>query len=133
MWQQNIAQFKIVLSGPLGQAAMRITGNTQSALIEIAGKDSYQTSTPELALTQQTGLNIPLNALSYWIQGLPAPDQKSTYQLNKSGHTANVKQAGWKIKYSKYKLINHIWLPTKISFHNNNTTLLLIIKQWTTT
>ena len=129
-WKQQDGQFNIGLSGPLGRGVMNISGTQQEALIEITGQESYYTTEPEQTLREQTGTDIPLNALLYWIRGGPAPNQASHYQLDAVGRNINMKQAGWNLEYSKYRAVNGFWLPGKISIRKQDKLLLLVINQW---
>jgi len=129
-WKQQDSQFNIGLSGPLGRGVMNISGTQQEALIEITGQESYHTTEPERTLREQTGTDIPLNALLYWIRGIPAPNQASHYQLDTVGRNINMKQAGWNLEYSKYRAVNGFWLPGKISIRKQDKLLLLVINQW---
>lgn len=130
LWKQADEQFNIGLSGPLGQGVVKISGTPQDALIEIAGQDNYYTSEPEHTLREQIGADIPLDALPYWILGVPVPHQISLCQRDTVGRNISIEQAGWNLEYSKYQHINGFWLPGKISIHKQDKMLLLVINHW---
>ncbi len=132
-WRQLGAEFDINLSGPLGQGGAHLTGNANQMLIKISGQGEFESANPEQILQEQTGWKIPVATLLHWVRGIPSPDMKAEYQLDKQGRLISLKQSNWQLDYLSYHQLSSNWLPKKIKLHHDQTTLTLIIKQWDTT
>ena len=88
VWKQEKNNYHIRLFGPLGIGAVELNG-TPSLVTFINNKgEVYQAKSAELLLKQNTGWQIPVSNLVYWVQGIPAPKHN---------------QQDWQIEYLKYQ------------------------------
>ncbi len=88
---------------------------------------------------QLTGLDIPVDLLQDWILGLPS--QADAYALNENNTLATLdKRAGstnWHVDYGRYR--EYPWqhtqlpLPDKLKLTQNQTSINLVISNWTLT
>jgi outer membrane lipoprotein LolB len=124
-WRHTPTDDQLKLSGPLGQGATHIDWTAQRVTLN-RGNGLVQTSAqPEQLIQQQLGINVPVNALRYWLQGLPEP-------IVAQQHTAQgFQQEGWQIEYPQWQTVNQRMLPQKIVATHNTLKLKLIIEQWT--
>lgn len=129
-WQQQQQQFDIRVTNLLGQNLATLIGTPNQARLDIAGKDRYVTSQPELFLRQQLGWSLPVSMLNHWIKGIPAPDSQANYQLNERGLLQNLSQAGWQVSFSRYQSLESHTLPSKIRLQQGDIALTLLIKRW---
>ena len=123
-WQHSADKEQINLSGPLGQGATRIQLSQGIVTIDKGDGKPQSSKQPETFIAQQLGMDIPLQALRYWVIGLPSPNQDFVETAT------GFKQAGWLIDYKQMQSINGHTLPYKINVTNNQVKLKLVIDEW---
>jgi len=142
-WAQQLANYQINLSGPLGQKRMIITGAPGKVILEQTGSTPLEAKSAEALIKEAAGWTLPVTQLTYWIRGVPAPKQRITQlQQNEAGLLAQLQQGGWSITYSNYKNYlyrdqtstahtNHTFsLPGKITAEHEDVRLILVIRDW---
>lgn len=92
LWQKNQAIELLDVSTPIGGTVGQICQDKQG-LIAASDSDVYTASSIEDLTQQLMGISLPLDNLSYWVQGAVVPNQ--AYQIDQEG---NLSQLGWKIK-----------------------------------
>ncbi len=130
-WQQKKETFHIQLSGPFGQGAVIIKGNTQTASLEQSGEPPITAQNAESLLWQTTGWQLPFTQLSSWVRGIP--DSHATVQhmsLNDLGLLEALNQEGWNIEYSRYRLVGQNYLPGRIVARSGDIKLIFAIHRW---
>ncbi len=134
-WQQQGNWTELALSGPVGLNATRLSSDGSNLIVERDGSTSiYDISTPG-AIQRSTGWDLPLNALPYWLRGLPQPDQEPIEQSVSGGHLHHLSQLGWDVTYEGYSQVDSdqygsTILPTRIILTRAATRLRLIIRRW---
>lgn len=125
-WHQQNDESILTLSGPLGMAATRIHSDGTQFTITRDGK-SYTALTDDARVL---GIALPLNALHYWLRGLPAPALPLREKILQNGLVQNLQQADWTLHFSRYQTSNAIYLPGKLQISHPQLTLKLILKNW---
>jgi outer membrane lipoprotein LolB len=123
-WMHEEKQDKLLLTGPFGQGAVRIT--LQPELITFDYGDGRVESSKRVHefIFQQLGFYMPALALRYWVVGLTAPD--AAYIDSDDGFT----QFGWDIHYQHFIPVDNNLMPRKIKVLRGSEKLKLIIDQW---
>ena len=134
-WAQQIANYQINLSGPLGQKSMIITGIPGKVRLEQTGEPAQEAKTAEALIKKSAGWTLPVAQLAYWVRGVPAPKLRITQlQQNETGLLAQLIQGGWIINYSNYRdqTFNGVILPLpgKITAEYKDVRLVLVIRDW---
>jgi outer membrane lipoprotein LolB len=134
VWQQDNQATHLQLSGPLGMGATTIDSDGER--LEIRQGDDLTTldiSTPD-AILLNTGWDLPLSALTYWIKGLPAPDAKiQRIEVNPQTELLQaLQQDDWEISFEKYSQFQGYILPTRLQIQRGPTRVKLIISRWLT-
>ncbi|HCS66540.1 MAG TPA: outer membrane lipoprotein LolB [Cellvibrio sp.] len=134
-WVQQIANYQINLSGPLGQKSMIITGTPDKVRLEQTGEPAQEAKTAEALIKKSAGWTLPVAQLAYWVRGVPAPKLRITQlQQNENGLIAQLIQGGWSINYSNYRdqTFNGVILPLpgKITAEYKDVRLVLVIRNW---
>ena len=122
-WQQCGDDYRIRVSGPLGQGAASLAGNSFRATLRSRNSE-VTASNPEQLLQQQLGWSIPVAQLQYWIRGIPAPNQN--YRLIEE----QLQQAGWLLSYRRWQQVDQYQLPAKMTATHPRAKVTLIIKDW---
>lgn len=128
IWDQSNSDYDIRLFGPLGQGAVKIIGDdTQATLYE--GNNETTASDLETLIAENHSIQLPLNALQYWVRGVPEPYQPATIALGAQGLIAELNQFGWVVRYTDYETTNPP-MPRKFSLTRGDTAVKIIIKTW---
>ncbi len=131
-WSQQGDSYDIQLNAPLGQGALRLSGDVCGVRL-ITGDGAQEfAADPETLLQQRLGLHLPVSGLRYWVRARPAPHAAYTEQLDAPGRPARLTQSGWEIDYKRYAETGNGVLPDKIFLLNPEADLevRLVIEQW---
>lgn len=138
-WVQQLSNYEINLSGPLGQRRTTITGRPGEVQLLQGSNAPLKAQTAEALIEEVAGWTVPVTQLIYWIRGLPDPKQPIDRQQKTLGQLTYLQQGGWKINYSNYK--NYAYdapknqplsfaLPGRITAENKEVRLTLVIRDW---
>lgn len=133
-WSQHGGRSDVDLSGPFGAGAARITHEDGRLRVERGGERRvYDSSTPE-TLAAATGWPIPVDALRFWLRGLPDPGQALEQLALQDGRAREIRQGGWVISYAEYTAVGEGSLPTalRLSRPVDDISLRLVNGRWTT-
>jgi len=125
-WRQDGPRFNLRLAGPLGAGALMLEGD--EALVAIKGKDiDLVTSEPEQVLAARTGWRLPLQALRWWVLGVPAPQAPAEVQLDAVGRVLGFSQLGWQLAFGDYRE-GEPALPGRIEARRDQTQATVIVE-----
>lgn len=129
-WQQQQNITTVQLSGPLGLQATQIRsdGHTLQVLQGDAVRH-FDLSTPEV-MARETGWDLPLTALPYWLKGIPAPQPDPTLLDVADDLLQTLQQAGWQIRYERYQRVGSYLLPSRLTLERGATRAKVIIQAW---
>ena len=137
-WSQNQQQYQVQLKGPLGAGNVVIEGDQTSA--QMLSGDKLYRAAPSALAARFTGLPIPVDALAWWVRGLPNPHSNPNPNSNKTaptglitnpdGTAASFAQQGWQLTFSRYHMTNAGLLPKKISGQLGDQSFKLVISRW---
>ena len=134
LWQQQEATAHLELSGPLGVGATTIDNDGRQ--LDIRQGDDHQTldiSTPD-AILLNTGWDLPLGALTYWLKGLPSPSTNvQKLELDPTTELLQtLQQDDWDIRYEEYGQFQGFTLPTRLQIQRGATRVKVVIAHWQT-
>jgi outer membrane lipoprotein LolB len=129
-WQQTKQNYEISLFGPLGSNAVTLTGQPGKVILATADGKKIVAANPESLLATQTGWQLPVSNLYYWIRGLPAPNSPSRKQFDAYHHLMILHQQGWIIRYQHYVSFKGIDVPSRIVLENSQLSVKIVINQW---
>ena len=130
-WEQEAEQYRIRISGPLGQGSGVLSGNQSNISVKRANKDTLYSTNPTQLIRTTFGWDLPLAHLNYWARGLTSPLLDITEQrYNISGTLDTLTQSGWSLYYSRYKQTQDWLMPHRIVAKKDGVVLTLIVKKW---
>lgn len=134
LWAQSENDYTIRLIAPLGMGAMLIQGDAQGARIQSNGAAEQYVGNPERLIKKLLGAEVPILSLRRWMLGLP-DEQLAVESLSwdGQGHLHRLRQAGWDIEMSRYRAVEHTFLPHAFVLQRDDRPELLIrlvIRQW---
>ncbi len=130
-WQQQDAHYDIRVLAPLGQTVAWLTGDAQGVELRTAGHGLTQAAEPEILLRSELGWSVPVSGLRYWVLGLPDRGRPATNtELDGEGRLSRLSQDGWDIRFLRYKRIDALDLPDKITLANSRLDVRLVVDSW---
>lgn len=129
-WHQSRGHYTILFFGPFGAGTVKLTGKPGYVLMEGSDGKKTEASTPEILLAKETGWNVPVSNLYYWVRGLPVPNLPAKTKHDAFNHLVLLEQQGWSVQYLQYTSVNHVDVPTKIFLNNSQMSVKMMISQW---
>jgi len=127
-WQQYANDFKINLTGPFGIHVLTIKRSDNMSTLILDDDRQYQGLNTQTLIDQLSPMPIPVNELRAWIIGDPLTDN---VQLDNYGRVTQANHPlGWRISYTKYQLIDNIWLPKNIAIKKDDMRIKITTRNW---
>jgi len=130
-WEQNASDTHMSFRGAMGKGAWELEAVPGKARLRFADGRDYSASTIAQLITAHMRAKVPVDALSWWVLGLARPSEWEDRQLDGEGRITNLRQFGWDVTFSGYKLKDQVWLPGKLVARNQQHTVKLAISDWT--
>jgi outer membrane lipoprotein LolB len=132
VWSQQGVHSDLQLRGPMGLSATRI--RSDGLTLEITQGEQHRVldvSTPA-AIRENTGWDLPLQALPYWLKGLPSPDLTvQSLELNpEKSLLQSLQQDHWLVLYEDYATFGRYRMPTRLHIRRADTSVRVIIRDW---
>ena len=132
-WEQNDDEYRINLTGPLGQGAVELIGGPDQVVLHTADNRLLYDASPESLMEKTFGWYVPIVGLKHWIKGAPSPDSKPrALSLDEHGNLSTLAQSGWTMEYSRYLEYGRYRLPQRLNLENKQRKLRLrlAILEW---
>lgn len=130
-WRQRGERFRIHLSGPFGQGAVRISGSPQGVELRTADGRVEQAASPESLLASELGVAVPISALRFWLTGRPAPGSDATrLTLDWAGRVEELEQLGWTVHYQEYADGGGGDLPARLEVSRDSVQARFALRGW---
>lgn len=102
-WVQKGETYDLALSSSfLGMGSTSLKGMPGFIELTLSNGETYRSGDPEALVKAATGWQLPLQSLTWWIRGLPAPDGDFRLLFDEKGELAIIRQAGWEIRYDRW-------------------------------
>lgn len=132
-WRQEGADFDLLLTGPLGQGAVRLEGGAGGVRLETADGSRHAAQADTL-LAEVLGFTIPVAQARWWVLGVPAPTAQAgpvvVYERDGHDRPVDVEQDGWRIRWSDSRLVAGRALPRRVQLERAATRLILVVGAW---
>jgi outer membrane lipoprotein LolB len=116
----------------LGRGTVEISGNNEHVRMQMADNRIFENQDIDEMMQQNLGWEIPVDALVYWVRGLPDPgSQAEELMLDAGGRIASLRQDGWDIQYEKYTNVGGYDVPSRMTVEREQLRLRLGINRWT--
>ena len=115
-WWQDNDKYRLRIVAPLGRGAVEIAGDHETVSLHTADNRILRDGDIAVMMRENLGWEVPVDALVYWIRGLPQPGTPAeNLQLDESGRLSAVDQAGWNIRYDRYINTDGYEVPTRMT------------------
>ncbi len=129
-WQMQDDSYRLQVSGPLGQGAFLLSGNSDAVTLTDSDGNVYAAADAESLLEQATGWQLPVGGLRYWVRGIAAPRGTVEVTRDEQGSVRQLVQSGWTITYQRYRDVAGSSWPAKIRLEREDLVVKLVIDQW---
>jgi outer membrane lipoprotein LolB len=129
-WQQAHDAYLILLTGPLGQGSLRLTGNDGGVILSTGEGQVVRARDAEELLRHQTGMTLPLANLLYWVRGLPTPGTEVELTLDEQGRVEHMADTGWEIDFDAYTEVDGLSLPRRMSLARQDLEVRMVVSEW---
>lgn len=102
-WRQTGESFRLELTGPLGQGAVRMQGDAEGVALERADGQRDWAPDADALLARNTGWTLPVTGLRHWIRGRAVPDRPAQWEWAADGLPRRLRQDGWIIRYTEFR------------------------------
>ena len=130
-WEQQGTRSQLMLEGPLGAGAVRISASGNDLDIVTARGEHVDRAAAHAELATRLGFDPPLPSLRYWILGVPDPAQPATEELDqRQQRLQGLTQGGWHIDYTRYVAVGAESLPTRLTLKRDAVRVRLLVDDW---
>lgn len=130
-WHTNNEESQMHLSGPFGQRAITLHVTANGAELTSSDGQTLRHTNATQLIQSQVGVFLPVDAVSYWVRGLPFPGYAAHTELNEQGYLHILEQNQWRITFQRYQPVATLALPTKILAEHPQQTVRIVIHEWT--
>jgi outer membrane lipoprotein LolB len=128
-WDQYGDNSLINLSGPMGVNSVTIRSDGRQLEIKSKGEpEAWDRMSPEM-VSARTGWELPLQALPYWMKGIPAPGDIQNLAVE-GGVLRLLQQQDWQVEYRDHGTFGRYRLPTQVAIRREDTRVNLILREW---
>jgi len=129
-WQKSSNSTHLSFRGAMGKGAWELQSGKGSANLRFAYGREYSASTISQLVIKHMKSDMPVEALSWWVLGLAWSNTWEERQLDEEGRMTSLRQLGWDVNFSSYKLKDQVWLPSKLVARKQDQTVKLAISDW---
>jgi outer membrane lipoprotein LolB len=130
-WDKLAAETRMSFRGALGKGAWELEEKDGQAVLRFADGREYFADSINQLVTAHMRAKVPVDALSWWVLGLARPSDWEQRELDAEGRITFLRQFGWEVNFSGYRLQQDIWLPGKLVARNQQHSVKLAISTWT--
>jgi len=129
LWQQDVQDYRIILTGPLGQGRTTLVGNDKGVILQSAKMGEMSADDPETLFEQSFGWTAPVSYLKYWLEG-QAATKSAVLNYAPTGQLESVREGNWQADFKNYRYISTQLLPQKIIITGPNVNMTVLISDW---
>lgn len=125
VWRQYADGVEIELWGPLGQGRTRVVGDGTALTVHTADGARLDGAAARALVRREFGLAAPVELLSNWILGRPAPD----WPAEELGESAFA-QLGWHVALSGFRDIAGRRVPGRLVASRGGRKVTVLCREW---
>lgn len=129
-WSQDGERGELVFVGAFGRGGWRLTTGPELAVLQTADGQVHHAENVADLVQQQTGWQVPVDALRYWIRGLPQPQSEVRLERRRDGRLSALQQHGWLVRFDGVLQTAPGNPPRKITADRNGHRVRLLVTSW---
>jgi outer membrane lipoprotein LolB len=129
-WQQQQANFDFHVFGTFGITYAHLIQQPEQASLAIQDEPMRYHTNAQALMAESLGWDFPIQALSYWIKGLPAKLEGEQVFRDEFKQIKRVIYKQWQVDFPRYHSYQGYTLPRIIKAKHPQMTLKLAINKW---
>lgn len=130
-WRRQPGLSELAFRGTMGRGAWQLEIQPGHSVLNLANGETWEAPEVSSLIQAHVGWNIPVDALEWWIRGMPEPKGVGVYDFDEGGRIHVLSQHGWTVEYQRYKEFSGLDLPTKIDARNGERRVRFVMRDWT--
>ncbi|WP_196140611.1 lipoprotein insertase outer membrane protein LolB [Aliikangiella sp. G2MR2-5] len=129
-WKQAARDFDFHIYGMFGATYAHLIQEGHSATLKLPEEKIFNHRDAQVLLDEILGWDFPIDALSYWIKGLPSGMKNESIKRDEEQHLASAELNGWRVDFSRYQTYSGYQMPKIIKASHPQLTLKIVVKDW---
>lgn len=136
-WWQRGSAWRISLSAPVTGQSWSLSGGGGLARLEGLAGGAREDDVPDRLLYEAIGWDVPLQALAYWVRGLPGEAEAfgpPRLEHGDDGRLRRIQQGGWVIEYDRWQPADlgagPVEMPHRLHARRGQARVRLLIDRW---
>jgi outer membrane lipoprotein LolB len=129
-WVQRGEDFHVRLSGPLGSGTADIRMSDGSLRLRDSRGGERSGAQIDAWARETFGEPLPVEALSFWLLGLPRPGRPARIDEGADGLPDGLFQAGWDVRFEEWARLGGRTLPRRLSLERGGVRVRLVVHRW---
>lgn len=129
-WRQQQEDYNVELRAPWGAGTVMVDGGPGGAMLRTSTGVQEYAAAPRELLRRHSGFDLPLEALRYWLLGLPEPAVAAQPIVDERGLLTELRQHGWRIRYLNYGEFEGLALPTRLFLTGEGIEVRIVVQEW---
>jgi len=130
VWQQRSERTELAVRGPLGAGGLQVVTDGSVLKVSDGTGQPLDGDAARAALERRLGVTLPLDALRYWMLGIPAPETAGGLVQPATGSTPGFVQGGWVVSYEVLGVQAGWRLPSRLSATTGATRVRIVVDDW---
>lgn len=130
-WRQEGDLTQLTLDGPLGVGGAAIEVQGGSIDLRTSQGEHLTGDAARAELERRAGFPLPLEALRYWVRGVPRPGATAAESIDTARQRpTRLVQDGWEIDYAAWFDRAAGGLPRRLAARRGDTRVRLVVDRW---
>ncbi len=129
-WKKKNSEFDFLVSGPLGVTVAHLVQEKKQAYLSIPDEEKRQHENAHVLLQQSLGWDFPIEALAFWVKGIPSGKAGEQVSYNEKGQIDSISLADWQVDFSKYRRFQGYVVPKMIKAVHPQMSIKVVAKRW---
>ena len=129
-WQKQGQDFDFHLYGLFGATYAHLVQSDDQAKLDLPEDQVFYHQNAEQLLFQSMGWDFPIDALGYWVKGLPSGKAGEEFTRNKKGELSKVVFKDWRVEFFQFSTFSGYSLPKVIRAVHPQMQLKMVVKRW---
>lgn len=129
-WRQQDESYDLRFYDALNRLQLHIEGNGSGVKLHARNGDVREASSAESLMQDYLGWSVPVDALRYWVRGLPEPSMEILESQMSNSRLIQLGQGDWQIQYQRYEEVEGVWLPDLLKINAPDLRIKLVVEKW---
>jgi len=129
-WKQNDSRSDVAFFGPLGTGGFEIALEGDKLRVRTSRGEALDGDEARQLIEDRLGAALPLDAMRYWLLGVPAPGSEASETLGDNQRLAALTQLGWEVRFAEYQAVAGDLLPARVDAVHAGVKVKLRISRW---